>query len=108
MTEANGEPPAMFGVNWVLGAHRLARGEHADAIEAFEKSHQIASAADLRGSALLARGYGGLVKIAGKSDIAQGEQELKAAKDALIAEGIQGGPSFVTQLDNAHMVFVKP
>ena len=108
MTEANGEPPAMFGVNWVLGAHQLARGQYADAIAAFEKSHQIASAADLRGSALLARGYVGLAKVAGRSDTAQGEQELKAAKDALIAEGIQGGPSFVTQLDNAHMVFVKP
>ncbi len=106
-TQLNAEPQGMFDANWALGAHELARGRYREARAAFEKSLLIASGAGLRGSTLLARGYIGITKAAAKSDADQGEAELKEAKDALIAQGIEDGQSLVSQLDTAYRVFVN-
>jgi hypothetical protein len=100
-------PEPMSSAHWMVGAFSLATGDHASAIASFEKSRDVATAGNLQANALLATGYIGITRAAGKIDAPRGEKELADAKAALASEKIQDGPFFADQLATAYRVFVK-
>ena len=100
-------PEPISTAYWLLGAHALAAGLHSNAIEYFEKSAQFARTAKSRPLELLAQGFRGITRIAGKTAVAQGEAELNAAKQAIRTENAVESDFWIGQLDTAYRVFTR-
>jgi hypothetical protein len=100
-------PEPISTAYWLLGAHALAAGLHKDAMEYFEKSAELARIAKSRPLELLAQGFRGLTRIAGKTAVDQGEAELNAAKQTIRAESAAESDFWIGQLDTAYRVFIR-
>ena len=98
----------MFNAHWMIGAMELARGNTAEALQAYEQARRIAVEAKLRAYELLAAGSMAIAKIAGKQDRSAAERELDGVRQALISEKLTDGKFYADQLETACQVFCRP
>lgn len=100
-------PGPLAAAHWMVGAHQLAAGRHAEAIEAFSRQEAMAREAKDRPNELLAQGFAGLTRLAGNLDAEAGARSLKEAQAKLLGEKVEDGQFFVDQLETARRVFLS-
>ena len=91
---------ALSRAQWMLGAHLLTKGEHDDAVAAFEAATSHAGSAGVGGERLLAEAFGRLSRLARGDEGA--DVALEEALDRLRAE--QDGEAFAAQVTTARVV----
>ncbi len=100
-------PAPMSTAYWLLGAHALAAGEFAEAIEYFQQSAELARSGGERSAELLSQGFEGIAKVASRTAVEEGERELNQTKIILGIENIADAAFWIDQLDTAYRVFVQ-
>lgn len=102
-TELTEEPDKLANAYWVLGAQLLAAGDHADAVEAFQRCETEGVKAEDPNLELLGSGYKGIAMILdGETD---GQSILDAAIEGFGELDTEDSPFFIDQLNTALRVF---
>ncbi|QDU94400.1 hypothetical protein Pla8534_21900 [Lignipirellula cremea] len=103
--ELKHEPDKLGNAYWLIGAHHLALGQHAAAVEQFEYAIAKFNAADKPDYAQMVLGYQGMAEQAQPALADQGAKRLAAAQAALREMKTEDAAFFAKQLQEVSDYF---